>query len=146
MILSDLSNMWTVEYALDVPMYFVYRIKKYINCTGMSFRIARAYLRNFMQGKLPSLPGELPTLNDWENHLMTIFPEVRLKRYLEMRGADGGPWRRLCALPAFWKQTKVRPAMMKKEKVYHKWLMKMRNPSLDESVGLHQQEVINEKY
>ncbi|KAJ4977304.1 hypothetical protein NE237_002410 [Protea cynaroides] len=84
-----------VDYALDVPMYFVYRKKKYIDCTGMSFR-------DFMAGKLPAAPGELPTLNDWENHLTTIFPEVRLKRYMEMRGADGGPWRRLCALPAFW--------------------------------------------
>ncbi|KAK6935389.1 Glutamate--cysteine ligase, GCS2 [Dillenia turbinata] len=86
---------WYVEYALDVPMYFVYRKKKYIDCAGMSFR-------DFMAGKLAPIPGELPTLNDWENHLTTIFPEVRLKRYLEMRGADGGPWRRLCALPAFW--------------------------------------------
>ncbi|MCL7026452.1 hypothetical protein MKW94_017410 [Papaver nudicaule] len=60
------------------------------------------YLQDFLKGKLPSLPGELPNLNDWENHLTTIFPEVRLKRYLEMRGADGGPWRKLCALPAFW--------------------------------------------
>lgn len=84
-----------VDYALDVPMYFVYRKKKYIDCSGMSFR-------DFLQGKLPAIPGELPTLVDWENHLTTIFPEVRLKRYLEMRGADGGPWRRLCALPAFW--------------------------------------------
>ncbi|XP_031502058.1 glutamate--cysteine ligase, chloroplastic isoform X2 [Nymphaea colorata] len=84
-----------VDYALDVPMYFVYRKKKYIDCSGMSFR-------DFMIGKLPPIPGELPTLTDWENHLTTIFPEVRLKRYLEMRGADGGPWRRLCALPAFW--------------------------------------------
>ncbi|XP_040990274.1 glutamate--cysteine ligase, chloroplastic [Juglans microcarpa x Juglans regia] len=84
-----------VDYALDVPMYFVYRKKKYIDCTGMTFR-------DFLAGKLPCAPGELPTLNDWENHLTTIFPEVRLKRYLEMRGADGGPWRRLCALPAFW--------------------------------------------
>ncbi|XP_056174221.1 glutamate--cysteine ligase, chloroplastic [Syzygium oleosum] len=84
-----------VDYALDVPMYFVYRKKKYIDCSGMSFR-------DFLVGKLPCIPGELPTLNDWENHLTTIFPEVRLKRYLEMRGADGGPWRRLCALPAFW--------------------------------------------
>lgn len=84
-----------VDYALDVPMYFVYRNKKYINCAGMSFR-------DFMAGKLPCIPGELPSLNDWENHLTTLFPEVRLKRYLEMRGADGGPWRRLCALPAFW--------------------------------------------
>ncbi|XP_068645413.1 glutamate--cysteine ligase, chloroplastic-like [Aristolochia californica] len=84
-----------VDYALDVPMYFVYRNKKYIDCSGMSFR-------DFMHGKLPQIPGELPTLYDWENHLTTIFPEVRLKRYLEMRGADGGPWRRICALPAFW--------------------------------------------
>lgn len=84
-----------VDYALDVPMYFVYRNKKYVDCSGLSFR-------DFLEGKLPVLPGELPTLNDWENHLTTIFPEVRLKRYLEMRGADGGPWRRLCALPAFW--------------------------------------------
>ncbi|KAF9685823.1 hypothetical protein SADUNF_Sadunf03G0094100 [Salix dunnii] len=84
-----------VDYALDVPMYFVYRKKKYIDCTGMSFR-------DFLAGRLPCIPGELPNLNDWENHLTTIFPEVRLKRYLEMRGADGGPWRRLCALPAFW--------------------------------------------
>ncbi|KAG5563223.1 hypothetical protein RHGRI_005845 [Rhododendron griersonianum] len=84
-----------VDYALDVPMYFVYRNKKYIDCSGLSFR-------DFMSGKLSPIPGELPTLNDWENHLTTIFPEVRLKRYLEMRGADGGPWRRLCALPAFW--------------------------------------------
>nr|AAL61610.1 gamma-glutamylcysteine synthetase [Allium cepa] len=84
-----------VDYALDVPMYFVYRNKKYIDCSGLSFR-------DFMKGKLSPVPGELPTLNDWENHLTTIFPEVRLKRYLEMRGADGGPWRRLCALPAFW--------------------------------------------
>ncbi|VVA40677.1 PREDICTED: glutamate--cysteine ligase [Prunus dulcis] len=84
-----------VDYALDVPMYFVYRKKKYIDCTGMTFR-------DFLAGKLSCIPGELPTLNDWENHLTTIFPEVRLKRYLEMRGADGGPWRRLCALPAFW--------------------------------------------
>eukprot|EP00249_Psilotum_nudum_P019931 c27481_g1_i1 orf=337-1947(+) len=84
-----------VEYALDVPMYFVYRNKRYVDCTGMSFR-------DFMVGKLPMLPGDLPTINDWENHLTTLFPEVRLKRFLEMRGADGGPWRRLCALPAFW--------------------------------------------
>ncbi|XP_021713621.1 glutamate--cysteine ligase, chloroplastic-like [Chenopodium quinoa] len=84
-----------VDYALNVPMYFVYRNNKYVDCSGLSFR-------DFLEGKLPVLPGELPTLNDWENHLTTIFPEVRLKRYLEMRGADGGPWRRLCALPAFW--------------------------------------------
>ncbi|XP_022777281.1 glutamate--cysteine ligase, chloroplastic-like [Durio zibethinus] len=74
-----------VDYALDVPTYFVYRKKNYIDCTGMTSR-------DFMAGKLPCIPGELPTLNDWENCLTTIFPEVRLKRYLEMRGADGGTW------------------------------------------------------
>ncbi|BBM97652.1 glutamate--cysteine ligase [Marchantia polymorpha subsp. ruderalis] len=84
-----------VDYALDVPMYFVYRKGRYIDCAGLSFK-------DFLNGKLPNMPGETPTLNDWENHLTTIFPEVRLKRYLEMRGADGGPWKRLCALPAFW--------------------------------------------
>ncbi|KZV31544.1 glutamate--cysteine ligase, chloroplastic [Dorcoceras hygrometricum] len=84
-----------VDYALDVPMYCVYRNKQYINCTGMSFR-------DFMAGKLPSLPGERPTIKDWEDHLTSIYTEVRLKKILEMRGADVGPWRRLCALPAFW--------------------------------------------
>ena len=84
-----------VDYALDVPMYFVHRGEEYIDCSGQSFR-------DFLAGKLPALPGELPTLEDWTDHLSTIFPEVRLKRFLEMRGADGGPWRRLCALPAFW--------------------------------------------
>ncbi len=83
------------EYALDVPMYFVYRNGKYINALGMSFR-------DFMNGELPALPGETPTLSDWADHLTTIFPEARVKKFIEMRGADGGPWRRLCALPAFW--------------------------------------------
>jgi len=84
-----------VDYALDVPMYFVARNGRYIDCAGESFR-------RFMEGKLPQLPGERPTLKDWGDHLTTIFPEVRLKRYLEMRGADSGQWRRLCALPALW--------------------------------------------
>ncbi|MGI3163469.1 glutamate--cysteine ligase [Pseudooceanicola sp. 200-1SW] len=84
-----------VEYALDVPMYFVYRDGKYINALGQSFR-------DFLKGELPALPGEKPTLSDWADHLTTIFPEARLKKFIEMRGADGGPWRRLCALPAFW--------------------------------------------
>ncbi len=84
-----------VDYALDVPMYFVYRDGKYIDVSGQSFR-------DFLEGKLPGLPGEKPNLVDWDNHLTTLFPEVRMKRFLEMRGADGGPWRRLCALPAFW--------------------------------------------
>ena len=84
-----------VEYALDVPMYFVYRDGKYIDALGQSFR-------DFLDGKLPALPGEKPTLSDWADHLTTAFPEARIKKYIEMRGADGGQWRRLCALPAFW--------------------------------------------
>lgn len=84
-----------VEYALDVPMYFVYRNGQYIDALGMSFR-------DFLKGDLPAMPGEMPTLSDWADHLTTAFPEARMKRYIEMRGADGGPWRRLCALPAFW--------------------------------------------
>ncbi|MBE1295408.1 glutamate--cysteine ligase [Phycobacter azelaicus] len=84
-----------VQYALDVPMYFVYRDGQYINALGQSFR-------DFLKGELPALPGEIPTLSDWADHLTTAFPEARIKKYMEMRGADGGPWRRLCALPAFW--------------------------------------------
>ncbi|OWU85451.1 glutamate--cysteine ligase [Oceanicola sp. 22II-s10i] len=84
-----------VQYALDVPMYFVYRDGKYIDALGQSFR-------DFLKGELPALPGETPTLSDWADHLTTLFPEARIKKYMEMRGADGGPWRRLCALPAFW--------------------------------------------
>jgi glutamate--cysteine ligase len=84
-----------VDYALDVPMYFVYRDGKYVDVSGQSFR-------DFLDGKLPGLPGETPTLSDWADHLTTIFPEARLKTFIEMRGADGGPWRRLCALPALW--------------------------------------------
>jgi glutamate--cysteine ligase len=84
-----------VDYALDVPMYFVKRGDQYIDVAGRSFR-------DLLQGQLPDLPGERATISDWANHISTIFPEVRLKRYLEMRGADGGPWRRLPALPAYW--------------------------------------------
>jgi glutamate--cysteine ligase len=84
-----------VEYALDVPMYFVFRDGRYIDVAGASFR-------DFMAGTLPQLPGERPTLDDWSDHLTTLFPEVRMKRFLEMRGADGGRWRRICALPALW--------------------------------------------
>ncbi|GAB4524088.1 MAG: glutamate--cysteine ligase [Amphiplicatus sp.] len=83
------------EYILDVPMYFVRRGGKYIDAAGQSFR-------DFLAGRLPALPGERPTIGDWEDHLSTAFPEVRMKRFLEMRGADGGPWARICALPAFW--------------------------------------------
>jgi glutamate--cysteine ligase len=85
-----------VEWALDVPMYFIVRDGKYHDCTHVTFR-------QFMNG---ALKGEVkdwePTMGDWTNHLSTLFPDVRLKRFLEMRGADGGPWRRICALPAFW--------------------------------------------
>ena len=84
-----------VDWMLDVPMYFVYRDGRYIDASGQSFR-------DFMAGRLPALPGERPFMGDWTDHLTTAFPEVRLKRYLEMRGADGGPWDRLCALPALW--------------------------------------------
>lgn len=83
------------DYALDVPMYFVYRDGRYIDAAGLSFR-------DFLEGKLSVLPGEKPTLDDWNDHLSTAFPEVRLKTFLEMRGADGGPWNRICALPALW--------------------------------------------
>ena len=84
-----------VDYALDVPMYFVYRDGRYIDVAGASFRA-------FMEGRLDALPGERPTLDDWSDHLTTLFPEARLKRFIEMRGADGGSWNRICALPAFW--------------------------------------------
>jgi glutamate--cysteine ligase len=83
-----------VDYALDVPMYFVYR-DGYIDASGQSFR-------DFMQGKLAALPGELPTVADWVDHMSTAFPEVRIKSYIELRGADTGPRDRICALPAFW--------------------------------------------
>jgi glutamate--cysteine ligase len=84
-----------VDYALDVPMYFVYRDGIYHDVSGESFR-------DFLDGKLPQLPGVKPTMKDWGDHLTTIFPEVRIKQFMEMRGADAGPWRTLCALPAFW--------------------------------------------
>jgi glutamate--cysteine ligase len=84
-----------VDYMLDVPMYFVYRDEKYVDASGQSFR-------DFLKGRLPARPGELPTINDWADHVTTAFPEVRLKRYLEMRGADSGGLPALNALPAFW--------------------------------------------
>jgi glutamate--cysteine ligase len=84
-----------VDHALDVPMYFVIRNGEYVNCAGESFRA-------FLDGKLPQLPGEKPTVKDWEDHLSTLFPEVRLKQFLEMRGADMGDEASVTALPAFW--------------------------------------------
>src|SRR6202045_5469527 len=84
-----------VDYALDVPMYFVKRGDEYIDVAGSSFR-------DFFEGKNKMMPGERATVSDWANHIPTIFPEVRLKRYLEMRGADGGPSRRLPSFSAYW--------------------------------------------
>jgi len=84
-----------VDYILDVPMYFLHRGDSYVDVAGLSFR-------DFMQGRLPGHEGEFPTMADWEDHVTTAFPEVRLKQYLEMRGADGGPWNMICALPALW--------------------------------------------
>ena len=92
---EDMSFEKYVDYALDVPMYFVQRDGVYIDASGQSFR-------DFINGELPALPGEKPLIKDWDDHLTTLFPEVRMKRYIEMRGADAGPWSRLCALPALW--------------------------------------------
>jgi glutamate--cysteine ligase len=84
-----------LDFALDVPMYFVFRDGHYIDVAGQSFR-------DFLDGRLPGLPGEKPRISDFTDHLSTIFPEVRLKSFLEMRGADGGRWGKICALPALW--------------------------------------------
>jgi glutamate--cysteine ligase len=84
-----------VDYILDVPMYFSYQDGRYIDLSGQDFK-------RFMHGDLAALPGTKASMKDWADHLTTAFPEVRLKQYLEMRGADGGPWNRLCALPALW--------------------------------------------
>ena len=84
-----------VDWVLDVPMYFVYRDGQYIDALGQSFR-------DFLKGELPALPGEKPTLSDWADHMTTVFPEARVKKYIEMRGADAGPLSHLVALPAFW--------------------------------------------
>jgi len=92
---DDMSFERYAEHALDVPMYFVHRDGGFVDASGQSFR-------DFVAGRLPALPGEHPTLKDWDDHLTTLFPEIRMKRYIEMRGADGGPWGRLCALPALW--------------------------------------------
>jgi glutamate--cysteine ligase len=84
-----------VDWVLDVPMYFVYRDGAYINALGQSFR-------DFLKGELPALPGEKPTLSDWADHMTTVFPEARVKKYIEMRGADCGDQAHINALPAFW--------------------------------------------
>ncbi len=92
---EDMGYARYVDYALDVPMYFVYRAGRYIDVAGSSFR-------DFLAGKLKGLEGVFPTIDDWSDHMTTLFPEVRLKRFLEMRGADGGRWSIITALPAFW--------------------------------------------
>jgi glutamate--cysteine ligase len=84
-----------VDYALDVPMYFVYRDGRYFDVAGKSFR-------DFLARKIPEVAHIEPSMSDWADHLTTIFPEVRLKQFLEMRGADGGQWRRICGMPALW--------------------------------------------
>ncbi|WP_321397591.1 glutamate--cysteine ligase [Emcibacter sp.] len=84
-----------VDHVLNVPMYFVYRDGKYIDASGQSFR-------DFIKGELPAYPGHVATMQDWEDHMSTLFPEVRLKKFLEQRGADGGSWNTICALPALW--------------------------------------------
>jgi len=109
-----------VDYMLDVPMYFVYRGGEYLDASGQSFR-------DFLDGRLPALPGERPTIKDWEDHLTVAFPEVRLKRYLEMRGADGGPWARLCALPALWAGLLYhRPSLEAAWDLAHDWTLEER--------------------
>jgi glutamate--cysteine ligase len=92
---SGMSFERYVDYALDVPMYFVYRDGRYIDVSGRSFR-------DFLEHKIVELKDVTPTMSDWADHLTTIFPEVRLKKFLEMRGADGGQWRRICGMPALW--------------------------------------------
>jgi glutamate--cysteine ligase len=92
---SGMSFERYVDYALDVPMYFIYRDGKYIDVSGKSFR-------DFLEHKIPEVKDFEPTMADWADHLTTIFPEVRLKKFLEMRGADGGQWRRICGMPALW--------------------------------------------
>lgn len=115
-----------VEHALDVPMYFVYRDGRYINAAGQSFR-------DFLAGKLPAYPGHLPTLRDWADHLTTLFPEVRLKNYLEMRGADSGPWGRLCALPALWTGLLYDPVALDEAwQLVKDWTPAMRDAMRDE--------------
>lgn len=104
-----------VDYVLDVPMYFVYRNGKYLDVRGQSFR-------DFLEGKLPSLMGEKPLISDWGDHLTTIFPEARAKKFIEMRGADAGPWRNLCALPAFWTGILYhKPSLDAAWDLVHKW-------------------------
>ena len=92
---DDFSFERYVEYLLDIPMYFVIRKNKYLEMTNYTFR-------NFLNKKTKNPYKIVPNIDDWNIHLTTVFPEVRLKNFIELRGADGGPWSRVCALPAFW--------------------------------------------
>ena len=112
---EDFSFSKYIDYALKVPMYFIVRDNNYIDCTGKSFK-------DFMQGKLDILPNQRPFIKDWEDHLSTIFTEVRLKKFIEVRGADAGNWRITCALPAFWVGLLYdRNAMKKALEICKKW-------------------------
>ena len=93
---DDFGFMDYTQWVLDVPMYFVLREGKYHDCTRVTFR---QFMNGALEGKIPDAR---PNMGDWTNHLSTVFPEVRLKKFMEMRGADGGPWRKICALPALW--------------------------------------------
>ena len=115
-----------VDYALKVPMYFVKRHGRYINCAGGSFE-------KFMEGELKQLPNERPTLLDWEDHLSTIFTEIRLKKFIEFRGADTGPWRSLCALPALWVGLLYdSEALNEAESFANSWTLEMYNKAYKE--------------
>lgn len=92
MLAPDFGFEAYADWVLDLPMYFIIRGGRYIDMTHISFR-------EFMA---KGWEGHGATMGDWSNHVSTVFPDVRLKRFLEMRGADGGPWQRICALPAFW--------------------------------------------
>ena len=115
-----------VDYALKVPMYFVKRNGRYINCAGGSFE-------KFMEGELKQLPNERPTLLDWEDHLSTIFTEIRLKKFIEFRGADTGPWGSLCALPALWVGLLYdSEALNEAESFANSWTLEMYNKAYKE--------------
>ena len=92
---SDFGYEQWIDYILDVPMYFLHRGADYLDVAGKSFR-------DYLAGTLEGFEGQKPNMADFEDHITTAFPEVRLKQYLEMRGADGGSWDNICALPAYW--------------------------------------------
>ena len=125
------------DYMLDVPMYFVRRNGEFIDASGQSFR-------DFLKGELPAMPGELPTIEDWEDHLSTAFPEVRLKKFLEMRGADSGPWARICALPAFWVGILYdSDALAAAWDLAKDWTREMRHAARDDATRLGMKATIN---